>query len=79
MRLLIIALLLSGCHVQISQNSSIKVGDCVREMGREYLEKVTYIAPNGRVETKRTYSDGDFTLYTYSKEEINNLIPVECP
>ncbi len=66
-----------------SGSDSIKVGDCVRELGRDYTETVTVVTNKEVVETLRykVYSWGETEkeLSVYSPIESIKLIKVNCP
>lgn len=56
-----------------------QVGDCVRYLGNETVEKITVITPGGAVETiyPDKYNPGQFRRDTYS--DTKRFVPAQCP
>jgi hypothetical protein len=73
MKLVILSLMLTGCA------SSIKVGDCVRELGHDTIETVITKSEYGAIETeyKSSYNNAIRTE-VYGKQQQEKLVKVEC-
>lgn len=56
--------------VSFSNQSKLRPGDCVRHLGSRYVQTVTIILEDGRVETW----DGEY----YDVNKYTNLVKVEC-
>jgi hypothetical protein len=70
--LLLTILALTSCQ-------TLKVGDCVRELGSTTVETVTVIAPNGGIETSdiSPYTNKP-RLWVYDSVKATKLVPVQC-
>lgn len=76
----VFAFILGGLVVSFAYYNKphFKVGECVRDLGHEVVETITYVTDGGAIETKwpNTYSNG-FSSYVY--DNGNRLVKVSCP
>ncbi len=72
-----------GPKLTATATTTLKVGDCVRELGHETKETISYITNGGAVETEytRTYNDGSvgpLNRSIYYGSQLTTLVQVPC-
>ncbi len=66
-------------HSEPLESSTLKLGDCVTELGYETIEMVSIALPSGYIQTKfiNQYTK-EPTKEIYSPDQVKKLYKVEC-